>query len=212
MNCRNVHVYATNLTLYGNQGNFGGNAHFYFKLFTNISITLENSYLGAGQTFRGAGALVQIDAVNDEDSCGHCSLHFQNHHQLMYFSNVTFQENVAQISGAGFEIEYLGEPGHWCANQLVVMDNCHFRGNTIIDSGSGGGGGAAAHFSSCTFSHLVYHSFMKRNIQIQFRNTAFESNMIHSYSKVFESILSIESYVNVTFVNCTFIGNQGSAI
>jgi len=29
---------------------------------------------------------------------------------------------------------------------------------------------------------------------------------------VFESTLSIESYVNVTFVNCTFIGNQGSAI
>jgi len=111
MNCTNVHVNATSLTLYGNQGIFGGNAHFYFMLFTSISVTIENSYLGAGQAPRGAGALVQIEAVNDEDSCSHRSLHFQNHHQLMYFSNVTFQENVAQISGAGFEIQDLGEPG-----------------------------------------------------------------------------------------------------
>ena len=49
-------------------------------------------------------------------------------------------------------------------------------------------------------------------MQIQFRNTTFENNMIHSYSRVFESAIAIESYVNVTFVNCTFIGNQGSAI
>jgi len=33
MNCTNVHVNATNLTLYGNEGYFGGNAHFYFMLF-----------------------------------------------------------------------------------------------------------------------------------------------------------------------------------
>ena len=216
INCTNVHVNATNLRLYGNKGYFGGNAHFYFMLFTSISIAIENSYLGAGQASRGAGALVFIGedtAVNDKDSCSHHSLHFQNHHQLMYFSNVTFQENAAQNSGAGFQIEDRMEPGHWCANQLVVIENCHFIGNTINDSWVGGG--AAARFSSAALSQLVYPSCMKRNIQIQFRNTTFENNTIHSYEsypRVFESTLSIESYVNVTFVNCTFIGNQGSAI
>jgi len=162
MNCTNVHVNATNLRLYGNEGYFGGNAHFYFLLFTSISVTIENSYLGAGQASRGAGALVFIGedtAVNDKDSCSHHSLHFQNHHQLMYFSNVTFQENAAQNSGAGFQIEDRMEPGHWCANQLVVIENCHFIRNTINDSW--GGGGAAARFSSAALSQLVYPSCMK---------------------------------------------------
>ena len=73
-------------------------------------------------------------------------LHFQDHHQLMYFSNVIFQENAAEYSGAGFQIEDSMEPGHWCVNQLVVMENCHFIGNNIIEYGGWSGGGVAAHF------------------------------------------------------------------
>ena len=72
-------------------------------------------------------------AVNCKDSCSHRLLHPQNHHQLMYFSNVTFQGNVARMSGAGFQIEDLMRPGHWCANQLFVMENCNFIEKTIID-------------------------------------------------------------------------------
>ena len=73
MNCKNVHVHAKNLILYGNQGHYEGNLRFWLFLFTNISITLENSYIGAGQATRGAGVLVTIDedlAINDKDSCG----------------------------------------------------------------------------------------------------------------------------------------------
>ena len=138
--------------------------------FTNISVTLEDSILDTGQASRGAGALVTIDQdipVYDKDSCSHRSLHFWNHHQLMYFSNVTFQDNAAAISGAGFQTEDRMELGHWCANQLVVMENCHFIGNTIVYIGTGGGG-VAARFSSSAFSQSVYSSCMKRNMQIQF--------------------------------------------
>jgi len=176
MNCTNVYVNASNLKLSGNDGYFGGNAQFCFMLFTNISVTLEDSILDAGQASRGAGALVIINhdtAVNDKDSCGHRLLHFQNHHQLMHISNVTFQGNVAAISGAGFQIEDIMEPGYWCADQLVVIENCHFIGNTIIDSGRGGGG-VAARFSSAANLQFVYPSCTKRNLQIQFRNTTFE--------------------------------------
>jgi len=84
LNCTNVHVNATNLRLYGNEGYFGGNAQFYFMLFTNFSITLEDSILGVGQASRAAGALVAIDedtAVNDEDSCGDYSVLNQNYHK-----------------------------------------------------------------------------------------------------------------------------------
>jgi len=108
MNCTNVHIIATKLGLYNNDGYFGGNAQFYFFLFTNISITLENSYLGAGQASRGAGALVAIDettAVNDKDSCGDYSVLNQKYHKLVHLSNVTFSENSARTSGAGFQIE-----------------------------------------------------------------------------------------------------------
>ena len=76
MNCTNVSVHATNLTLYGNEGYFGGNMHFYFLLFTTISVTLESSSLTAGRGSRGGGVLAIIDqhvAVNDNCSCGdHC--------------------------------------------------------------------------------------------------------------------------------------------
>jgi len=115
MNCANVYINASNLKLRGNKGYFGGNVQFFFKLFTNVSVTLEDSNLDAGQASRGAGVFVAIDqdtAVNDEDSCSHRSLHFWNHHQLMYLSNVTFQGNVARTTGADFEMEDHMEPGH----------------------------------------------------------------------------------------------------
>jgi len=91
MNCANVYINASNLKLSGNKGYFGGNVQFFFKLFTNVSVILEDSILDAGQASRGAGAFVAIDqdtAVNDEDSCSHHSLHFWNHHQLR---SCTFQ-------------------------------------------------------------------------------------------------------------------------
>ena len=77
----NVSVRATDLTLYGNEGYFGGNMYLYFLLFTNISFTLENGYLGAGKGSRGAGTLVIIDqdvAVNDKYSYGDHSRKFLN--------------------------------------------------------------------------------------------------------------------------------------
>ena len=61
-------VHATNLTLYGNEGYFGGNMCLYFLLFRNISVTLESSSLTARRESRGGGVLVTIDqdmAVND---------------------------------------------------------------------------------------------------------------------------------------------------
>ena len=64
------------------------------SFFTNISVTLENSYIGAGQATRGAGVLVTIDkdlAINVKDSCGQHTVLLQMQHKLMHFSNVTFQ-------------------------------------------------------------------------------------------------------------------------
>jgi len=49
MNCANVYINASNLQLSSNKGRFGGNAHFFFKLFTNVSVTLEDSILDVGQ-------------------------------------------------------------------------------------------------------------------------------------------------------------------
>ena len=103
MNCLNVSVNATDLTLYGNEGYFGGNLYFHFHLFTDISIALQNSYLGAGRApvSRGGGALIKIDqdvAVNDKYSCGDHSVVNQKRHQLLYFSSVTFDDNSAETS------------------------------------------------------------------------------------------------------------------
>jgi len=190
MNCTNVYVNASNLKLLGNDGYFGGNAQFCFMLFTNISVTLEDSILDAGQASRGAGALVIINqdtAVNDKDSCSHRLLHLQNHHQLMHLSNVSFRGNVARMSGADFQIEDPMKLGHWCANQLVVMENCNFSENTVIDSGRGGGG-VAARFSSAANLKFVYPSCMKRNLQIQFRNTTFETKKHDSFLFQHDSI------------------------
>ena len=102
MNCTNLSVHTTNLTLYNNEGYFGGNMYLYFLLFTNISVTLESSSLTAGRGSRGGGVLVIIDqdvAVNDKYSCGVRSVLNQKHHQLLYFSNVTFDGNSARNSG-----------------------------------------------------------------------------------------------------------------
>ena len=149
MNCTNVYVNASNLKLSGNDGYFGRNAQFCFMLFTNIFGHFRWCIVDAGQASRGAGALVIINQdapVIDKDSCSHRLLHLQDHPELMHISNVTFQGNVATISGAGFQIEDLMRPGHWCTNQLVVMENCKFIGNTVIDS-SRGGEGVATHLS-----------------------------------------------------------------
>ena len=97
MGCPNVSIHATDLILYSNEGHLGGNLFFHFMRFTNISITLENSYVTAGSASRGAGALVTIDedvAINDKYSCGGHSLLHQKH-QLLYFSNVTLDHNPA---------------------------------------------------------------------------------------------------------------------
>ena len=64
MNCTNVSVHATNLTLYGNEGYFGGNMYLHFLLYTNISVTLECSSLTAGRGSRGQGVLVTDQDVS----------------------------------------------------------------------------------------------------------------------------------------------------
>ena len=153
MNCTNVSVHATNLTLYGNEGYFGGNLYLYFLLFTNISVTLENSSLTAGSASRGAGALIIIDqdvAVNDRHSCGDHSVLNQKHHQLLYFSNVTFDGNSAGYSGAGVQIEDRITPGYLCAIQLVVIENSVFTNNTLTASWLGGQA-----VRLCTFAYSV---------------------------------------------------------
>ena len=126
--CTNVSVNAANLTMYGNEGHYGGNLCIHFWLFTNISVTMENSYLGAGRGSRGGGVFVKIDPdvpVNDKYSCGDHSVLNQKSHQLVYFSNVTFDGNSAGNSGAGLEIEDF-TPGYLCAVQLVMIDDSVF--------------------------------------------------------------------------------------
>ena len=58
MNCANVH--AINLSLYDNEGCFGGNMHLYVLFLINISDTLESSALTAGRGSREGGVLVTI--------------------------------------------------------------------------------------------------------------------------------------------------------
>ena len=211
MNCTNVHVNATNLRLYGNEGYFAGNAQFYFMLFTNVSITLESSYLGAGQATRGAGALVAIDddaAVNDKDSCGDNVALNQRYHKLVHLSNVKFSKNSAEWSGAGFQLEDRSPPGYKCTIQSVVIENSVFWKNFVQRSWFGG---AAVRLCTYEYSVMVYDIHTKRNFQTEFRNTIFEDNAINSKDSNV-AIVTLESYPNVTFTNCTFINNKATAI
>ena len=216
MNCLNVSVNATDLTLYGNEGYFGGNLYFHFHLFTDISITLQNSYLGAGRApvSRGGGALIKIDqdvAVNDKYSCGDPSVLNQKHHQLLYFSNVTFEDNSTETSGAGLEIEDRITPRYFCATQLVVIDNTVFTNNSLSDPWYGG---EAVRLSINPYTLVVYDTHTKQNIQIKFRSAIFKNHILYEslYTSVPLSVLGIESYANVTFTNCTFMDNKATAI
>ena len=208
MNCTNVSVYATNLTLYGNEGYFGGNLYLYFLLFTNISVTLQNSSLTAGCSSRGAGALVIIDqdvAVNDKYSCGDHSVLNQKHHQLIYLSNVTFDGNSAEHSGGGLQIEDRITPGYLCAIQLVVIENSVFTNNTLTASWLNG---QAVRLGTFPYTVQIYNDVQtKRNIQTEFRNTKFKNHERDHFA-----VVKIESYVNVTFSNCTFLDNKATAI
>ena len=57
-------------------------------------------------------------AVNDNYSCGDHSVLNQKHHQLIYFSNVTFDGNSARNSGVGLQIEDQITSSYLCAVQL----------------------------------------------------------------------------------------------
>ena len=160
MNCTNVSVHATNLTLYGNEGYYEGNMNLYFLLFTNISVTVENSSLTAEGASRGGGALVIINqdvAVNDKYSCGDHSVLNQTHNQLLYFSNVTFDGNSAGNSGAGLRIEDRITPGYLCAIQLVVIENSVFMNNTLTASWLGG---QAVHLCTFAYNYTQFRSMM----------------------------------------------------
>ena len=214
MNCLNVSVHATNLTLYGNEGYYGGNMYLYFLLFTNISVTLENSSLTAGSSSRGAGALVIIDQdvpVNDKYSCGDHSVLNQKHHQLLYLSNVTFDGNLAGHSGARLQIEDRITPGYLCAIQLVMIDNHSVFMNNSLTKWTGQ---EAVRFSTIYNKFKIYDTCTKRNIKAEFRNTLFKNHALnrHLQVKAASSVVSIESYTNVSFSNCTFIDNQATAI
>ena len=210
--CTNVSVNGTNLTMYGNEGHFGGNLCIHFWVFTNISITLENSYVGAGRGSRGGGVFVKIDPdvpVNDKYSCGGYSVLNQKYHQLVHFSNVTFDTNSARSSGAGLEIEDYIAPGYLCAVQLVMIDDSVFMNNILPSSWFGG---EALRLCTDPYSVKVYDTHTKRNIQTKIRNTVFKNHILDNNATVSSSVVGIESYVNVTFSNCTFIDNQASAI
>ena len=81
--------------------------YLYFLLFTNITVTLESSSLTARRGSRGGGVLVtdQDMAVNDNSSCGDHSVLNQKHHQLLHFSNVTFDGKSARNSGEGLQLK-----------------------------------------------------------------------------------------------------------
>ena len=216
MNCTNVSVNATDLTLYGNEGYFGGNLYIHFQLLTNISVTLKNSYLGAGRVSdsRGGGALIKIDqdvAVNDKYLCGEHSVLNQKHHQLVYLSNVIFDNNTAKVSGAGLEIEDRITAGYFCAIQLVVINNSVFKNNVLSSSWLGG---EAVRLGINPYKSTVYDTLTKQNIQVEFRNTVFKNHILDNnlYATVSSSVVDIESYVNATFSNCTFMDNQATAI
>ena len=214
MNCTNVSVNATDLTLYDNEGYFGGNLYIHFQLLTNISVTLENSYLGAGRALhsRGGGALIKIDqdvAVNDKYSCGDHSVLNQKHHQLVYLSNVMFDNNSDDHSGAGLEIEDRITAGYVCAIQLVVINNGVFRNNVLSSSWFGG---KAVRLGINPDNSVVYDTRTKQNIQVEFRYTVFMNHILDNKATVSSSVVGIESYVNVTFSNCTFMDNQATAI
>ena len=202
--CTNVSVNAANLTMYGNEGHYGGNLCIHFWLFTNISVTMENSYLGAGRGSRGGGVFVKIDPdvpVNDKYSCGDHSVLNQKSHQLVYFSNVTFDGNSAGNSGAGLEIEDF-TPGYLCAVQLVMIDDSvfiYFPAHGMMEK---------------LYSVMVYDTRTRRNIQTKFRNTVFKNHILDNnlYATVSLSVVGVESYVNVTFSNCTFMNNQATGI
>ena len=209
--CTNVSVNGTNLTMYGNEGHFGGNLCIHFWVFTNISITMENSYLGAGRGSRGGGVFVKIDGdvpVNDKYSCGGYSVLNQKPHQLVYFSNVTFDTNSARSSGAGLEIEDYITPGYLCTVQLVMIDDSVFMNNILPNSWYGG---EALRLATIGYSVMVYDTSTKHNIQTKFRNTVFKNHILDN-ATVSSSVLGVETYVNVTFSNCTFMDNQVTAI
>ena len=208
--CINILFHGTNLKLYGNER---GNLLIRFFLFTNISISLENSYLGAGWAPKGAGALVKVDEslpLNDKDSCHHHSMLFQTHHELIHFSNVTFHKNIAMTTGGGFQIEdHVPVRQYSCVIQLVVIENCEFRENILNQPWYGGG--VAVRLCTNAYSIAVYDAKTKQNFQTEFRNTTFEGNKIISNVDESSAIVQIEAYMNTTFTNCTFIRNTNAS-
>ena len=89
-----------------------------------------------------------------------------------------------------------------------MIDNTVFVNNSLTNSTHR----EAVRFCTIRYEVELYDTRTKRNIQAEFRNTIFKNHVLNLYFRALLSVVSIESYMNVTFFNCTFMDNQATAI
>ena len=200
--CPDVTIGINNITVIGNEGFYMGQMSIHWSILTNHSITVTNSYFVDGHAdIEGGGIYMEI-YLHIQDTYAHTSADY--HH--LTFVNCTFQSNSAQYNGGAAVIWFRRLGGAF--PQALDVDEHSLPMISIID---------------CVFMNNTSTSKTAQALKIFSRTQSFPITEVTlencTFSKspaavgtALSNVITLSDAQGVTFSNCKFEDNIGTAI
>ena len=207
-----VQVTLQNVTMHGNNGGHdGGNLAVTIATHINewqSSVTVHNCTLSGGAAKVGGGIYISLIA----NISHHKEHNFNNSEsvQVLSVSNTTFQNNTADIVGAGAYIQ-LHEDSALSTVALIEVSYCMFRNNTIL-SLANGRGGSAVNIINFHIPGYIPHQIPQYNVSFVSCNFTQNSAQVSSNDSVGSGTFYVEENAVTTLIDCLFVNNSCTGI
>ena len=155
LNCPNIRVVMSNVTMSSNVGNVGGNLGISFQIYSNVSIEISNSHFEGGNSPKGGGMFVTLIEVPPKNNvCGTNVKQITN--GLLYVYNTTFNNNIAtKYGGGGVFVKHMQSFPKCSTVESITFESVTFNDNSVNSTNYGGG--IALHSINFMITGYVYH-------------------------------------------------------
>ena len=207
-----VQVTLQNVTMHGNNGGRdGGNLAVTIATHINewkSSVTVHNCTLSGGAARLGGGIYISLIA----NITRHIERNFNNSESVLVLSvsNTTFQNNTAEIVGAGAYIQ-LHEDSALSTVALIEVSYCTFHNNTIL-SLANGRGGSAVNIINFHIPGYIPHQIPQYNVSFVSCNFTQNSAQVSSNDSVGSGTFYVEENAVTTLTDCLFVNNSCTGI
>ena len=202
VHCINIKIIITDSFIRGNTAhNDGGNLALSLinatHQFISNALTLSNSYIEDGASYRGGGMFIKILQAfsNENNTC--------NFKDIFHFSDTHFIGNSAAKFGGGLYFYSLATSS-LCSGGNIVFKNCKFHNNSVNV------GGAAVYITTLKVPGYIQHGIPQ--MHIAFKQCEFTQSNPHSVHYASTGAVFIYEVDSVEFLECSFEDNNSTAL